>query len=334
VTAAHRVGRPIAGNVRYTYAWGRGWFVRIFISWSGTQSRIAAKALRAWLLDVLQAVDPWMSEIDIPAGERWGTALAQMLADSRFGIVCLTKENCTAPWILFEAGAIAKALDGARVCPYLIDLMPSEIGGGPLSQFQSKRANREETYDLLRAINGTLGERALDLSLLGCLFDGSWPELDKTLAELRGEDVEEESPSERLVELGDLAAVRFTALYQGALSERIWRVLDEYLFMRPEVLEAVTHDEFQQTIQGALHTVRNECFGFQNARLGGELAAYYASSYRGEELAEDITRAEKIIRSSIPSDDRRRRLRSLVDAVQARVRTKVHVELGVSGRKK
>ena len=49
--------------------------------------------------------------LDIEKGENWDKILSQELEECRYGIVCLTPENINAPWINFEAGAIAKSLD-------------------------------------------------------------------------------------------------------------------------------------------------------------------------------------------------------------------------------
>ena len=96
--------------------------MKIFISWSGQRSKVVADALRSWIPDVIHAVKPWMSGVDIRAGMRWSREVDEQLRDTQFGILCLTKENQTAPWLLFEAGALAKSVEGAAVCPYLIDL--------------------------------------------------------------------------------------------------------------------------------------------------------------------------------------------------------------------
>lgn len=89
----------------------------VFISWSGDVSLRVAKALRGWLPKVLQGVTPWMST-DISAGERWNDILHGKLLASNVGVLCLTKENLKAPWLLFEAGALAKHLTEGRVIPY------------------------------------------------------------------------------------------------------------------------------------------------------------------------------------------------------------------------
>src|SRR6266545_990864 len=108
--------------------------MKIFISWSGQRSRTVAAFLNDWLKDIIQIADPWMSANDIDAGVRWSRAIEERLQATKFGILCLTKTNLNAPWILFEAGALAKTIEDTFVCPYLIDLEPSSVPRGPLTQ--------------------------------------------------------------------------------------------------------------------------------------------------------------------------------------------------------
>lgn len=96
--------------------------MRVFIRWSGERSRTVAQSLRDWLPLVLHYVVPWLSEADVEAGERWAQSVATELAASNFGIVCVTSENVSSPWILFEAGALTKSLETSRVIPLLLDL--------------------------------------------------------------------------------------------------------------------------------------------------------------------------------------------------------------------
>src|SRR5579859_5009320 len=98
--------------------------MKIFISWSGESSRKIAIALKEWLPDVFVLLDTatWMSEHDIDAGARWAHRLSQVLEEAKFGIICLTRENQKSPWVLFEAGALAKSVQESRVIPYLIGM--------------------------------------------------------------------------------------------------------------------------------------------------------------------------------------------------------------------
>jgi hypothetical protein len=81
-----------------------------------------------------------VSEADIEAGERWSDAVASELEASNFGIICVTRQSVAAPWLLFEAGALAKSLSSS-VAPLLLDIELKEITG-PLAQFQAKNTSK------------------------------------------------------------------------------------------------------------------------------------------------------------------------------------------------
>jgi hypothetical protein len=157
--------------------------MKVFLSWSGARSRAAALMLRQWLPDIIQSLEPWMSAEDIDAGVRWGNEITNQLEVTRCGIICLTKENQRAPWILFEAGALSKTIEKTYVIPYLIDLEPSDILRGPLTQFQAKRANKNETWELLCTLNGALDNPLADAQLQRG-FDRCWSELEAALKDL------------------------------------------------------------------------------------------------------------------------------------------------------
>lgn len=158
--------------------------MKLFISWSGEKSQIVADALRQWIPDVIQIVEPWMSAKDIDAGARWNRQIQDQLGETKFGIICLTKNNIDSPWVLFEAGAIAKTIADTFVCPFLIDLSPSDISQGPLTQFQAKKATEKETWELVCTINKALKEESLPEEKLKRTFDRWWPDLKKAIEDL------------------------------------------------------------------------------------------------------------------------------------------------------
>ncbi len=162
--------------------------MKVFISWSGSKSKEVASALRRWIPDVIQTVEPWMSQADIDAGARWNREIEGKLGETKFGIICLTKSNLTAPWILFESGALAKTIEDTFVCPYLIDLEPTDIPQGPLTQFQAKRANEIETWELVSTLNKAMKEDSLPEDKLRRAFDRWWPDLHNTLQTLEPEE--------------------------------------------------------------------------------------------------------------------------------------------------
>lgn len=161
--------------------------MKIFLSWSGEQSRKVALGLHSWLPDLIQAIQPWMSAADIGAGARWGQELNRELDQTSFGIICLTRDNLTAPWLLFEAGALTKSLEQGRVCPFLVGIDPSDIPNGPLSQFQAKRATRDETFQLIQSINASLGPQSLLSEQLDRAFNLWWPRLHDLISNVQNE---------------------------------------------------------------------------------------------------------------------------------------------------
>lgn len=135
-----------------------------------------------WLPLVLHYVEPWMSEASIDAGQRWGIAVAKELEVSNYGIICVTRENLNAPWVLFEAGALAKSLDDSQVIPLLLDLDFKDISG-PLAQFQAKKTERAGIEEVVHSINKAAKHAVPEARALS-LFDALWPQLEKKLVEI------------------------------------------------------------------------------------------------------------------------------------------------------
>ncbi len=158
--------------------------MKIFISWSGEKSGAVATALKSWLPCVINVLDPWLSIEDIEKGTRWSKILSKKLKKTHVGIICLTRTNLTAPWLLYEAGAISKTLDNTYVCPYLIDLEKKELKG-PLAQFQLTKADKQDTKRLIKTLNKALGNQALRETLLNESFEKLWPDLRKSLRKIQ-----------------------------------------------------------------------------------------------------------------------------------------------------
>ena len=91
--------------------------MKLFISWSGNLSRDIAKELKEWFPLVINQVVPFVSSESIKKGDRWLLDIYSELEQSNFGVVCLTKENLTEPWILFEAGALSKNISQSKLHP-------------------------------------------------------------------------------------------------------------------------------------------------------------------------------------------------------------------------
>ncbi|WP_406084525.1 toll/interleukin-1 receptor domain-containing protein [Micromonospora zamorensis] len=218
--------------------------MKIFVSWSGEPSRSLAKGFSKWLRMVVQQADPWMSDEGIQSGTRWNDAIARSLRDTNFGILCVTRRNQSAPWLLFEAGALAKGLDGSHVVPMCIDLVPSDLDPGPLTSFQARSFGEADVRRLVHEINEVAGG-SLPNEQLDQVFDALWPKLEAQVREAReAADAAPEQPrrttEDMLAEIvnrvreiqrtapdqHDIARLEESAVILDRLFDRIPRLMD------------------------------------------------------------------------------------------------------------
>ncbi|GEM_PF-2679523 len=158
--------------------------MKIFISWSGERSRQTAEALKQWLKLVIQTLEPWIS-MDMKKGKRWSPEIAGQLETAKMGIICLNSGNLEEPWILFEAGALAKIVQ-SNVCTFLLDIQPTDVKE-PLSQFQHTIFEKEDIWKLVSDINNVAkdtGATSLDDETLRKTFNTFWPELEERLKKI------------------------------------------------------------------------------------------------------------------------------------------------------
>ena len=151
--------------------------MRVFISWSGDDSKRAAELIKGWLPSVIQEVDPWISAHDIPKGGKWLENLTTTLASTTFGLLMVTKTNFTKPWLVFEAGALSN-VPKSQVVPLLCDIGRLDIANTPLAQFQSVLVNKEELRALITEIakqcSTPLSEKRVTEA-----FEKWWPEFEQ-----------------------------------------------------------------------------------------------------------------------------------------------------------
>jgi hypothetical protein len=159
--------------------------MKVFISWSGDASLKMAQALSSFLREVLQNAKPFLS-MEIEKGATWFPQISAELEASDYGILCLTPNNLTSAWMMFEAGALSKKLakdrDTTRVVPLLLRVAPTTVTR-PLSMFQSANADKEGVRKIVQGINRILGEErgVFPTERLSAAFDKWWPELEAGL---------------------------------------------------------------------------------------------------------------------------------------------------------
>lgn len=227
--------------------------MKVFISWSGDASRKIATALFEWLPMVLQSTRPYMSSESIDKGTRWASSISNELEGSSIGILVLTPDNTEAPWIHFEAGALAKVVGDSKLAPLLFGLKPSDIGS-PLSQFQVTLFTKSDVLKLLKSINAESGDEALPESRLSKMHDALWDDLqaavtpivtDFSSAKAKPPEASKEENSKILEEILTLvrqshrmmASDRESALEEARASQDIARILGAKIGALPATAE-------------------------------------------------------------------------------------------------
>jgi hypothetical protein len=173
--------------------------MKVFISWSGDLSRQVAHLLREWISDVLQGVDVWCSTEDIERGSQWFGDIGKTLEETNVGIVCITRENKDAPWILFESGALSKGLSTSRVTPLLIDIAPTDLTP-PLSMFNATAPTKNSMMDLIKMINKQRKETALPDNKVETSFEMWWSKFEIPFNNIRKSLVPKKPPTRRPIE--------------------------------------------------------------------------------------------------------------------------------------
>ncbi len=207
---------------------------QVFISWSGDLSKKLAEAVREWLPATLQFVKPYFTPVDIEKGTKWGAEISAELEKSDTGIICLTRENLSSPWILFEAGALSKK-PRSRVCTLLFNLETTDVTG-PLTLFQHTRFVKNDFKGLVETINNVGGESKLEKSVFDRVFEMWWPRLEEQIATIlreqtpaeTGEPRKERDILEELLEL-TRSHVQREQSRDRSLRERYVRTLEDLL---------------------------------------------------------------------------------------------------------
>jgi hypothetical protein len=153
--------------------------MKIFLSWSGNQSHLLAQAFKDWLPEVIQSLKPFLSSKDISAGVQWFPKLKAELETADFGIVCLTKTNLKAEYIMLESGAMAMRVDAAKLVPVLCDVSEVELVKSPLTAFNYVHLTPEGVLKLLESINNSSPEKVSEETLRK-RFHRLWPDLEET----------------------------------------------------------------------------------------------------------------------------------------------------------
>ena len=110
--------------------------------------------------------------------------LNKNLSTTGFGLLVLTAENKNAPWLVFEAGVISKALPDKQCCPLLCDLKQTDVSG-PLAQFQGTTlTSKDDMLKLVRTMNDAIGTNKVADEHLAKWFIMAWDDFAKKTGEI------------------------------------------------------------------------------------------------------------------------------------------------------
>ena len=134
---------------------------------------------RGWLKmknPACAAVTREATPADTEKGTKWDSEISNELEQSDICIITLTRESLNSQWIMFEAGAISRRVERARICPIVFNIEKTDIQG-PLSRFQATAFNEHEIHQLLTTINKAAKDAALTEADLDASFKKWWPDL-------------------------------------------------------------------------------------------------------------------------------------------------------------
>lgn len=261
--------------------------MKVFISWSGDKSKQIASAFKEWIPAVIQAAKPYFSPNDIDKGARWSNEIAKELEASKIGIICLTADNLEAPWLMFEAGALSKSKEIARVCPILFGVEPTDLAG-PLVQFQAAPFSKDEIHKVIKTINSQLGESALDPNVVDSVFEKWWPDLEEKVkkiiaqegkrsgSELRSdrELLEEVLKISRMLAARDRESPLRSGSRLSSNPKRLASLVDAYISLVNDVMKRSTDDELLRTVL--------ECFNQLMELMAGNLPDQMLDHYTSQ----------------------------------------------------
>jgi len=233
----------------------------IFISWSGERGKAAAEAFRSWIPTVIQRAKPWMSETDIDKGSRGLDEIAKVLDGAKIGIACVTPESTNAAWLLFEAGALTKALnDKTRLCTVLLAGLRPEDLSGPLALFQATRVDKNDIWKLVKSINLAIGEEPVSETNLAAVFDALWPHLENQLRRAEGLSAEVATRRDVPDMIAEILDLQRAAARRSAEADAYKEVMDDLL---------PVFNLIRAQIKAAAGIPSAEAFGRPGIRFGG-----------------------------------------------------------------
>ena len=202
--------------------------MKVFISQSKQRSLAMAKALETFIARVVPGTKPWVSDDGIAKGSPFMEVIRENLTEAVAGVVCLTAENLTEPWILFEAGALSTKVTD-RVWTVLLGVEYTAVPD-PLKGVNHTRAtDKADVLKLVKSIYKTAhaaGHTPSTERDIGAYFEMFWPDLERTITDLVAQvPAPRTNPDPQEETLGLLRAIAQRVVGEGWRQEKTLAML-------------------------------------------------------------------------------------------------------------
>lgn len=202
---------------------------KIFVSWAGGSAKKVADRLRKFLPMAYPGSEVFFSERDIQGGDLGIEVILEELRYAQAGLLVLTEENFTAPWVLFEAGVLKGGL-GKTVIPLLCGIDLSVLNSSPLAQIQCRKFSREGMLSTINDLNSKILLNQHDKEQITLWFEAAWNKhkMDELVAQYPVRRIDNtdmativaENTAAAIMNQGELATMNFEDLVER-LEQRI-----------------------------------------------------------------------------------------------------------------
>ena len=144
---------------------------KVFISWSKSESKEAAKIIKKYLIKLDGRIEAFFSDNDISIGSRSIKVIEENLSSADYSIVLLSKESMNSQWVNFETGYLASKPD-RNVAILLINMEIENIKPLPFYIFQNAKIDSDGLNEVFKAIYTKVNGDFTNLDTFNIIFNG------------------------------------------------------------------------------------------------------------------------------------------------------------------
>lgn len=156
--------------------------MKIFLNWSGEESRRVADLLREWLPELFDSVEPWMAADTFGRNNRWLEANSGGFDQAAMIVACITRANIHSDWSSLDPSSFEYSV--ADIPPQLVLLASPDVNLETFRPIKHPYNVLELGHDgleiLVQQING-LTDRPVQNDVLIDRFAAMWPRFEAKL---------------------------------------------------------------------------------------------------------------------------------------------------------